>query len=533
MEQLRSLEKLLGNVKFAVIIILIFAAYLAYGTFQESYHGVDYVNRHVYKSYSFMAVQFLMFLSIFIATLVRLPARKALYGFYTLHAGLLLLFLGSFVTYYAGIDGTLNLPPNTPNRKIVIPKDELIIKKPNEGKELIYPLPYVHNEIDLNEKFENIRLSTYLPFADDVTEWQEPDNAQLNNFAHSSSYFLSNQRMSENLTFSLNEASDFKTSTQLGPLGVHYLPKGLNECFTSKKDFILWDVQTQKCLENPEFDIKKTENAELILVKTKYLQLAFLPNMTPLPIFVTKDNQIRVKESSPHRLFNKKVFEENPNLFLFGRSISYFDSDEEKWVTKDFGDKRTLELPWMGFQVSLTQHEDEKYPVKIPRYTKPIEENQNKLAGGVRALLVIIEDPTGDKEVWVKKDKPIEVTLAGQKYTFDLRNHVIELPYEITLNRFAMDKDPGTNNPASYESFVSLFDNGETSKHHVFMNNPLKYRGMTFYQSSYYQSQQGGPYSSILSVNYDPGRWIKYLGSILLVLGSLWHFVIRKKLIAL
>ena len=91
-----------------------------------------------------------------------------------------------------------------------------------------------------------------------------------------------------------------------------------------------------------------------------------------------------------------------------------------------------------------------------------------------------------------------------------------------------MNTDPGTNNPASYESFVSVFAGTQgAQKHHIYMNNPLKFKAFTFYQASYFETNQG--YGSVLSVNYDPGRPWKYLGSFLIVLGSIWHFILRRK----
>jgi hypothetical protein len=60
------------------------------------------------------------------------------------------------------------------------------------------------------------------------------------------------------------------------------------------------------------------------------------------------------------------------------------------------------------------------------------------------------------------------------------------------------------------------------------MNNPLKEKQYTFYQASYFEAAQD-VYGSVLSVNYDPGRFLKYLGSLFLVLGSFWHFVIRRR----
>jgi hypothetical protein len=61
------------------------------------------------------------------------------------------------------------------------------------------------------------------------------------------------------------------------------------------------------------------------------------------------------------------------------------------------------------------------------------------------------------------------------------------------------------------------------------MNEPLKYRGLTFYQASFQQDTDGTPIASILSVNYDPGRWIKYLGSLILTLGTVLLFYNKRK----
>ena len=113
-------------------------------------------------------------------------------------------------------------------------------------------------------------------------------------------------------------------------------------------------------------------------------------------------------------------------------------------------------------------------------------------------------------------------------YKLEIDKESLTLPYELSLTNFKMDKDPGTNNPASYESFVQLFSKDGATDHHIYMNNPLKFDGLTFYQASYFEV---GPeqYGSVLSVNLDPGRPVKYFGSLLLVLGSMWHFLIRRK----
>jgi cytochrome c biogenesis protein ResB len=61
------------------------------------------------------------------------------------------------------------------------------------------------------------------------------------------------------------------------------------------------------------------------------------------------------------------------------------------------------------------------------------------------------------------------------------------------------------------------------------MNEPLKHGGYTLYQASFQQGPTGEPIASILSVNYDPGRWIKYLGSLIICLGVIWLFYQKRR----
>ena len=77
----------------------------------------------------------------------------------------------------------------------------------------------------------------------------------------------------------------------------------------------------------------------------------------------------------------------------------------------------------------------------------------------------------------------------------------------------------------SYESDVSVEGLGKVN---ISMNEPMKHAGYTFYQSSFQEDDMGRPTASILSVNKDPGRWIKYFGSALIVLGIVMLFYFRK-----
>ncbi len=520
----RRVELFFGSLKFAVVIILVFAVALAFGTFMESYHGTEYANRLVYKSIPFMGLQLMMFLSILFATLLRLPPRKHLYGFYVIHLGLIILFIGSFVTYQSGVDGTMTLAPNLATREIVLNSDLLKIQFPQDGKEVTVDLPFTAFEKDLGLEYENIKIGKFLPFADQTLTWLPSDNKNGGR-DHSSSYRLYNDNFGEEMTLSLNPNSDYQNTMQLGLLNVHYMPDVLADCFgdNSAEGLILWDVEEGKCISpaGKNLSVKKALTGKnLYEIEFDGQRLKFFPEMSPLPV----DEKLQLINTSPYRILSKKLFEKNPHLFLFGKKAAYFDKESKQWSTHQIPDGGEVDLPWMGFRISVIQHFENQYPILSPSYVKPIQENSQIIKGDLKAIEIEIDG----QKFWVKTNEPIAYTKDGGRIQFELTKKSITLPYEIVLDQFKMDNDPGTNNPASYESFISVFQgNKGTTKHHVYMNNPLKHDSFTFYQASYFQTQ-AGPFGSVLSVNFDPGRFWKYLGSLLLVLGSIWHYVLRR-----
>jgi cytochrome c-type biogenesis protein CcsB len=96
----------------------------------------------------------------------------------------------------------------------------------------------------------------------------------------------------------------------------------------------------------------------------------------------------------------------------------------------------------------------------------------------------------------------------------------LQLPFEIKLKKFELDRYPGSMSPASYASEVILVDKEENIEmpYRIFMNNVLEHRGYRFFQSSYDKDEKG----TILSVNNDPGTLPSYIGYFLLTLGMFW-----------
>ena len=110
------------------------------------------------------------------------------------------------------------------------------------------------------------------------------------------------------------------------------------------------------------------------------------------------------------------------------------------------------------------------------------------------------------------------------------------LGFELKLNDFDVGFDPGTEQASRFVSKVLLTDTSKgiiDEPHTISMNEPLTHRGYTFYQSRYNRikdpvtGRDTGDFQSIFQVGSDPGRQLKYLGCLLVVLGAFLQFYMR------
>ncbi|PWU20980.1 MAG: hypothetical protein C5B49_03355 [Bdellovibrio sp.] len=178
------------------------------------------------------------------------------------------------------------------------------------------------------------------------------------------------------------------------------------------------------------------------------------------------------------------------------------------------------ETPWMGMTLFVASIVAGAEPVIQVRAVNP--ERGRDLAPG--ALLI---RPAGGQEThWLSQGESKELTIAGKGVHVFFGNQMLELPFELKLVKFSKQDYPGTGTAMSYESLVTVSTDG--SLHNVSMNEPLKYQGYTFYQASY-QLFEGQPPATILSVNKDPGRPVKYCGSLILALGIIIFTLMRSR----
>lgn len=145
------------------------------------------------------------------------------------------------------------------------------------------------------------------------------------------------------------------------------------------------------------------------------------------------------------------------------------------------------------------------------------------------AIYVIAGSGGPDAEMWLGLGDRAILDVGGKALGLAYYPERERLPFAILLDRFEIDYYEGSRDPKSYSSRVRVVENGAPQEPVVIsMNEPLQHGGITFYQASY-EDARPRPTVSVLSVNRDPGRFEKYLGSLLIVLGAVWLFAEKNR----
>jgi len=121
-----------------------------------------------------------------------------------------------------------------------------------------------------------------------------------------------------------------------------------------------------------------------------------------------------------------------------------------------------------------------------------------------------------DKSPWVEID--------NKTYNIALRKARTYLPFSIQLLDFEKQVHPGTRTARSYQSEIILIDGESEWRSLIRMNEPMRYKGYTFYQSSFIE--RGGEEATVLAVVKNAGRMFPYIASIVMCIGLLIHMAI-------
>ena len=110
-------------------------------------------------------------------------------------------------------------------------------------------------------------------------------------------------------------------------------------------------------------------------------------------------------------------------------------------------------------------------------------------------------------------DRSFEIALRFTRHYY---------PFEIELIDFKHEKYPGTEVPFNFSSEVKVTHQNSTKnqKALIYMNHPLRYEGLTFFQASFANQDK----TSIFQVVRNPGWLLPYLSVLLMGLGMCAQF---------
>ncbi|WP_413574790.1 cytochrome c biogenesis protein ResB [Bdellovibrio sp. HCB290] len=201
-----------------------------------------------------------------------------------------------------------------------------------------------------------------------------------------------------------------------------------------------------------------------------------------------------------------------------GAQYAFYRQNEKDPAFKgEIAEGGKVVTPWMGLEFRMLRY----FPKAEVKWD--LEKLDHPTPQSVAALLV----RQGGHENWLFLNDYLKIFTERHVYLLAYRNRQVDLGFPLELKNFKKLQYPGSTKAMAYESSVSYGDDGKEAL--ISMNEPLQHEGFSIYQAGFDQLPNSSQFVSILSVNRDPGRILKYMGSLIMTLGILLLFYFRKQ----
>lgn len=215
---------------------------------------------------------------------------------------------------------------------------------------------------------------------------------------------------------------------------------------------------------------------------------------------VTAIPQSRLKDGAefPFGGFSVKIQSHHPNSVIL----------PESEATDLFDKTRATEGIGKGYAVRRTPRE--------------ATDDRRDLA---TAFVEIIPDGGKAQGLWLLSNafKSVQsFEAAGRSWKMAIRPRRLYHPFSIKLLDFSHDRYLGTDVPKNFSSKIRILnpDTGENREDLIYMNHPLRYGGLTFYQAGF----ENNDTTSIFQVVRNPVWTLPYISCAMVGLGLLWVF---------
>ncbi len=554
----------LSSLKLAVTVLVSLGAVLAAGTICESLYDTETAKHYVYDTYWFAGLLGLLGINVFCSAMSRWPWKRHHIGFLVTHLGILIILTGSLLTLAKGYEGQMILAEGETGSKMTLKEPQLFFYDADLGKLEQNPADFRFNPPSAAQPWSaqvlgdiQAKVDDYLPNAmDDIRV--ESGNP------------LENPALMVKISGSRATMQDWvfareldRQTLNLGPAAITFvdvpnLPFFQHMLKTPKAyaEPLLWldgetvsvtgnlhktlplaghQVTFEEYLPNAAVDqnglrslnsdrINPAANLTIVGPEGKERHTVFA--RFPMLPTVHGETQSKLK---PRLLDLPTNWDAMNNAMLIGRT----DDGELYYAVKAGGawgkpEKLAIDqaIPtgWMDFQFTALKEEPKAQIEKVYRKVT-VPKGKEGPPSAAHLVLATAEDR---QDFWIGRGESRDVSLGGRrlKVAYGLKSKPIG--FDLRLDDFRMGTYEGTKDPSSYESQVTLLDReGEVKKDYLIaMNQPLKYGKYKIFQASY-QLNPGGPDYTVLAVTYDPGVFLKYLGSLVMVSGIILMFFFK------
>lgn len=482
---MKNMIKSIGDLRISIVLFLLFALFCALATFIESAYGTPTAWAMIYGTAWFGYIQLLLGINLLFGMFAYKMFKVKKLPLVIFHFSFLFILLGSAMTRYGGFEGSLHIRENSANSVM------------QSAKSLIRFSAVENGEIYSSVNTEYIGVLPFVNSFNMQLNMSEKANLVYKDLLLDAQYVFEENNASSPLLVLMLSAQEMQGSEVVFKKGEIKNLGGVNFAFLNdevKAPFVKIDEKLNlSSSEDLKFLSMGDGTSAVLKANTKedakQRRLYELNNVN----FVVKFASLSAKESL------KGVNREQDASFWAWFKSAWMEVGRT-FLVSSFGEPQTWKASWL---------------LGLKDFAMSKDYQALKLQGRNALKLELNYKGKSQEVIVFEYDNPLAVELEGRKFFISWNYSYQELPFELYLKDFVMERYPGSNSPASYASEVVVKDKDKEFDYRIFMNNVLDYKGYRFYQSSFDQDELG----TILSVNQDPGKIPTYIGYFLLCLG--------------
>ena len=564
----------LGSLWFAAVLAMLLLVSMACATVYESEHGTDAALALFYKSAWFKVLLYLLGFNALAGLAARLPFTRRQIGFILTHLSILVILGGALLSQVAGVDGRLQVTQGeSVDRFGLSGRPVLTLSNQQDGKHALVDLdPRVFAGFSpvkaprmppLTLADLRVQALEYLPdsqeseqVVEDPAHGQPAVEVGLTNpeapGSDQHAWILAGA------TAMLGVPATFAVAPTIEAAEGMLVDQPVDE--SASKGTVRIQVEDKAFA----FPIEQCQESAVPVDDTRYSVkvVRYLPHATvgPNRTIISASSQpvnpyIEVELTGPNGTELRRAFAKFPEFSAMhgatsnpavevtfqaaastapttpielivgpdGKLHVRFSSEVGKILAAHETPIGTaVPTPWKPWELTVLRYvpkgrwERNVFPVEPVRKT-----------GREQAVLLRFITAGQTHDAWVQYGHMQAVRVGEASYEVDFGEKQVALGFQLVLNEFKVGYYPGSQQPLSYESKITINDPhaGRELSRVISMNQPTEYGGYTFYQSSFDKS--GEKPVSVLSVARDPGQPVVFTGYFMMMIGMIWVLVVR------